>query len=186
MVPAVRLGLLPLLLLLAGGRLFAAQTPTQSPPVQSPAVPAGFAQTTTPPIELPIDLARIKARVLTQKTLTLVDRDAMRIYVETVAPIPKFLDIVGDYNLRAGGVPGAGMTHAEFVQSTRPKAMYSSVGVTVGDAAKAMALNIVTTKVFELLRKGALALRQAKTDADRKTIQSRIDRELAALKGDII
>jgi len=184
MVPAVRLGLLPLLLLLAGGQLFAAQTPTQSPPVQSPAVPAGSPQT-TPPIELPSDLARIKARVLSQKTFTLLDKDTMRIYVETIAPFPKFLDIVGDFNLRAGGVPGAGMTHSEFVQSTRPKAMYSSVGVTVGEAATAMALNIVATKAFELLRKGALALRQAKTDADRKAIQARIDRELAALKGDI-
>lgn len=184
MVPAVRLGLLPLLLLLAGGQLFAAQTPTQSPPVQSPAVPAGSAQT-TPPSELPSDLARIKERVLSQKTFTLLDKDTMRIYVETIAPFPKFLDIVGDFNLRVGGVPHSGMTHSEFVQSTRPKDMYSSAGLGIGDMARFALFTYAEGKVFELLRKGALALRQAKTDADRKAIQARIDRELAALKGEI-
>ena len=197
MVPVTRLGFLPLLLLLAGGQLRAAQTPNLSPPVQSPAVPADFSSQQTPPPspqpakpatdpELPSDLARIRERVLLQKTFTLLDRDAMRFYVSTVAPFPKFTDIVGDFNLRTGGVPHSGMTHQEFVQSTRPKEMYSSAGFTVSDMVKLAFLSYTEGKAFELLRKGALALREAKTEAERKAIQARIERELAALKsGDI-
>lgn len=189
MVPATRLGFLPLLLLLAGGQLRAAQTPAQSPPVQTPAAPAGLSQQPAKPTtdpDLPSDLAKIRERVLTQKTFTLLDRDAMRFYVSTVAPFPKFTDIVGDFNLRVGGVPHSGMTHSEFVQSTRPKEMYSSAGFTVSDMAKLAFLSYTEGKAFELLRKGALALREARTEAERKAIQARIERELKALQsGDI-
>ena len=177
MFSAVRLGYLPLLLLLVGARPVAAQTPTQSPPVQSPAASAGY--------DIPVDLNKIKTGVLTPKTLTLMDPDTMRIYVSTVAPFPKFKDIVGGFDLFNGAVPGSGMTHREFVESTRPNKMYSSVGVSVGEMAKATALMFAQTKFFDLLRKGALALREAKTDAERKEIQARIEKELAALKGDI-
>ena len=120
--------------------------------------------------------------MLEPQTLTLIGAETMRFYVTTVAPFPKFSDIVGSFDLFSGQVPNAGMTHREFVQSTRPKAMYSSVGLTVGDAAKAMALNFAATRAFELLRKGALWLREAKTDAERKAVQARIERELEALK----
>ncbi len=176
MFSAARLGYLPLLLL-AGARPVAAQTPTQSPPVQSPAASAGY--------NVPVDLDKIKTGVLIPKTLTLMDADTMRIYVSTVAPFPKFKDIVGGFDLFNGAVPGAGMTHREFVESTRPNKMYSSVGVSVGEMAKAAALMFAQSKAFDLLRKGALALREAKTDAERKEIQARIEKELAALKGDI-
>ena len=179
MFSASRLGVLSLLLFLTGNRLLAVQTPTQSPPVQSPAASAGSVS------QLPVDLAKIRERVLAQKTFTLFDQDTMRIYITTVAPFPKFTDIVGDFNLRVGLVPHSGMTHREFVESTRPNAMYSSVGVTAGEAAKAVALQLVSTKAFELLRKGALWLRDAKTDAEKKAIQARIDKELAALRGEI-
>ena len=177
MVPATRLGFLPLLLLLAGAGLGAAQTPVSSPPVQSPAASADP--------QLPVDLARIKTGVMTPQSLTLVDAGTMRIYVNTVAPFPKFRDIVGDFDLRKGGVPHSGMTHQEFVQSTRPKDMYSSAGFTVSDVLRFAILQYTETKAFELMRKGALALREAKTQAERKAIQARIEKELAALRGDI-
>jgi len=186
MVPAMRLGFLPLLLLLAGNQRLAAEMPAQSPPAQSPAVPAGSQQTTTSTTELPSDLARIRERAMTQKNFTLFDKDAMRIYVETVAPFPKFMDIVGDFNLRTGGVPGAGVTHKEFVESTRPKEMYSSAGFSIDQMARLAAFTYAEGKVFELLRKGALAWRKAKTDADRRAIQLQIERELAALKSGAI
>lgn len=187
MVPAMRLGFLPLLLLLAGNQRLAAAMPAQSPPAQSPAVPAGSQQTTTPPTAaLPSDLARIRERAMTQKNFTLFDKDAMRIYVDTVAPFPKFMDIVGDFNLRVGGVPGAGVTHKEFVESTRPKEMYSSAGFSIDQMARLAAFTYAEGKVFELLRKGALAWRTAKSDAERKAIQLQIERELAALKGETI
>ncbi len=50
---------------------------------------------------------------------------------------------------------------------------------------KLAALSHVEGKAFELLRKGALALRQAKTEAEKKAIQAQIEKELAALRGDI-
>jgi hypothetical protein len=167
--------------------------------VQSPAAPAGFsfqgasqttagtatgaAQDVTP--ALPGDLAKIKQGVLSPRSLTLIDKDTMRIYVSTIAPFPKFTDIVGSFDLRHGAVPGSGMTHQDFLQMTRPKDMYSSAGFTVGDVLRFAALGYMEGKAFELLRKGALALRDAKTEAERKAIQARIERELAALKGEI-
>lgn len=120
------------------------------------------------------------------RALSLVDASSMRIYVSTVAPFPKFTDIVGDFNLRTGPVPHAGMTHQEFVQSTRPNKLYSSVGITVGQAIQGTLLAYASTKAFELLRKGALALREAKTEAEKKAIQARIEKELAALRGETI
>lgn len=185
MVPATRPGLLPLLLLLVTGAVpqpAAAQTQASSPPAQSPAAPAGpSTQTTT---ELPSNLAKIKEGVLSPNAINLNDKQALRFYVNTVAPFPKFTDIVGDFNLRSGPVPNAGMTHNEFVQSTRPKDMYSSAGFTVGDVMRFAALSYVEGKAFELMRKGAIALREAKTEAERKAIQARIEKELAALRGE--
>ena len=122
---------------------------------------------------------------MSPKGITLIDRDTMRIYVNTVAPFPKFTDIVGTFDLRNGAVPGAGMTHQDFLQMSRPKDMYSSAGFTVGDVMRFAALGYLEGKAFELLRKGAVAMRDAKTDAERKAIQARIERELAALRGDI-
>ncbi len=198
MVPAVRLGSLPLLLLLAGVQSAAVQAAAQSPPVQSPAAPAGLlsqdapqaaTSTTTDPAQtapaLPSDLARIKQGVMSPRSLTLIDRDTMRIYVNTIAPFPKFTDIVGSFDLMHGAVPGSGMTHQDFLQMSRPKDMYSSAGFTPGDVLRFAALGYVEGKAFELMRKGALALRDAKTEAERKAIQARIDKELAALKGEI-
>jgi hypothetical protein len=196
MVPAARLGFLPLLLLLAGAWPSSAQTPASSPPVQSPAAPAGHLSTDRPvqtptqaspktDPQLPVDLTKIKTGVLTTQSLTLIDKNTMRIYVDTVAPFPKFSDMVGDFDLRKGPTPHAGMTHQEFVESTRPNKLYSSVGVSVGEMAKATVLMVAQSKAFELLRKGALAMRNAKTDAERKAIQARIEKELAALKGEV-
>ena len=180
MVPAARLGCLPLLLLLAGGQLNAAQTPVPSPPVQSPAAPAGHSAP-----QLPVDLAKIRKGVLTPRSVALVDKNVLRIYVNTVALFPTFTDIVGDFDLFKGAVPYSGMTHREFVQSTRPKDMYSSAGFTTSDVLKFALLGYVEGKAFELMRKGALRLRDAKTEAERKAIRAQIEKELAALRGEI-
>jgi len=199
MFPAVRLGFLPLLLLLAGAQPVAAQTPTLFPPMQSPAVSADLFLSTaqqqpatpTPPVspttdpKLPVDLNRIKTGVMRTAPIIFVDKDTLRIYVNTVAPTPKFTDMILGFNLFNGPVPYAGMTHQDFLQSTRPKDMYSAGGFGVKDMLRFAALSYVEGKAFELLRKGALALRQAKTEAERKEVQSRIEKELAALQGAI-
>ena len=182
MVFAIRRGLLPLLLLLqVGAQSVAAQTPAQSPPVQTPAAPAA----STPPA-LPVDLNRIRAGVYAKAPVILMDHDTMRIYVTTVAPSPKFTDMVGSFDLFKGPVPHSGMTHQEMVQMTRPKDMYSAGGLSVGDMVRFAALTFVEGKAFELMRKAALAMRNAKTEAEKKEIQARIEQELKALRGETI
>ena len=77
---ATRRGLLPLLLLLlpAGIQPVAAQTPTQSPPVQTPAAPAAF--------NLNVDLDKIRERVYSEAPVITTDKAGIRFYVNTVAP----------------------------------------------------------------------------------------------------
>mgnify|MGYP006273372307 FL=1 len=179
MVYAIQRGLLPLLLLLqAGIQPVAAQTSSQSPPVQSPAAPAD--------LRYQFDLDKIRDRVYSKAPVIFMDHDTMRIYVNTVAPFPKFSDIVGSFDLFNGPTPYASMSHNEMVQMSRPKDMYSSGGLTAGDMLRFAALTYVEGKAFELLKKAAIWMRAAKTEAERKEIQARIERELAALKGNPI
>ncbi|TAK17154.1 MAG: hypothetical protein EPO35_03690 [Acidobacteria bacterium] len=170
MVPAAALTLQLLLLLPGVDEQAAAQTtaPSQTPP------------------QLPIDLNKIRIGVNAAPKLDLVDRNPFRFYTTTVAPFPKFKDIVGSFDLFNGPVPHSGMTHREFVQSTRPKDMYSSAGFTPSDVIKWGLLQLVEQKGFELLRKGIQELAEAKTEAERKQIRARIERELAALRGETI
>ena len=145
-----------------------------------------FQAQTSPPVQLPIDLNKVKEAVNAPPKLNLVDKNPFRFYSETVRPSPKFSDMVGDFDLFNGPVPHSGMTHQEFVQSTRPKDMYSSAGFTPGDVIRWALLTYAEQKGFELLRKGLKELNEAHTEAERKQIRLRIDRELAALRGEII
>ena len=153
-------------------------------------VPAAFALAlllqAQPPPQLPIDLNKVKTAVNTPPTLNLVDKNPFRFYSETVRPTPKFSDMVGDFDLFNGPVPHSGMTHQEFVQSTRPKDMYSSAGFTAGDVIRWGILTYAEKKGWEVLRKGLRELNDAKTEAERKQIRLRIERELAALRGEAI
>lgn len=139
-----------------------------------------------PPPQLPVDLNKIKEAVSTPPKLDLVDRNPFRFYSETVRRAPKFSDMVGSFDLFNGPTPHSGMTHREFVQSTRPQNMYSSAGFTPGDVIRWGLLGFVERKGFELLRKGLLELKEAKTEAERKQIRLLIEKELAALRGEII
>jgi hypothetical protein len=139
----------------------------------------------TPP-QLPINFTKVKTAVNTVPKLVLKDPNPYRFYSETVRRAPKFSDMVGSFDLFNGPVPGAGMTHREFVQSTRPKEMYSSAGFTPKDVISWGLLTIVERKGFELLRYGLKQLAEAKTEAERKQIRLLIEKELAALRGEII
>ncbi len=94
--------------------------------------------------------------------------------------------MVGSFDLFRGPVPHAGMTHQEFLQSTRPKDMYSSAGFTPGDVIRWGLLSYAEGKGYELIRKGIQELATAKTEAERKQIRLKIERELAALRGETI
>lgn len=164
MLPAVALTLQ----MLALGQTTAAAPPPQAPP------------------QLPINFTKIKQAVNTPPKLILIDQNPYRFYSETTRRAPKFSDMVGDFDLFNGPVPGAGMTHREFVQSTRPKDMYSSAGFTPRDIISWGLLSLAEKKGFELLRYGLKELSEAKTEAERKQIRLLIERELAALRGEII
>lgn len=157
--------------------------------------PQTAAQTTAPsqtsqpaqaPPQLPINFSKIKVAVNTPVTLKLVDQSGFRFYSETVRPAPKFADMVGSFDLFHGPVPHSGMTHAEFVQSTRPKELYSSAGFTPSDVIRWGILAFTERKGYELIRYSLQKLAEVKTEAERKQIRLQIERELAALRGEII
>jgi hypothetical protein len=144
-------------------------------------------QTTAPsqtPPQLPVDLNKVRIALSTPSTLNLTDK--FRFYSETVRPAPKFKDMVGEFDLFHGPVPHSGMTHQEFLQSTRPKDMYSSAGFTPGDVIRWGLLSYTEMKGWELIGKSLKALNEAKTEAERKQIRLQIERELAALRGETI
>lgn len=173
MLPAVALTLQLLLLGTPGTeQQTAAQTtaPSQTPP--------------EPPPQLPVDLNKVRMAVTMKPKLNLEEK--FRFYSETERPAPKFSDMVGSFDLFNGPTPHAGMTHREFVQSTRPKDMYSSAGFTPGDVIRWGLLSYAEMKGWELIKKGLKELNEAKTEAERKQIRLQIERELAALRGERI
>ena len=170
MLPAAALAFQILLLGIPGGeQQAAAQTTAPSPP----------------PPQLPIDFTKVKKAVNLPTTLNLVDQNGFRFYSETVRRAPTFKDIVGDFDLFHGPVPHSGMTHAEFLGMTRPKELYSSAGFTPSDVIRWGLLGYAERKGWELVRAGMKQLSEAKTEAERKQIRLQIERELAALRGEI-
>lgn len=128
------------------------------------------------------DLARIKKSLENESPLPTVHFDTnLYFYAQTQAQKPiTFTDFVGSFDLQNGPVPYAGMTHQDFLNSVRPKDLYSSGGITATDMLQAAAVNLA---IREVLTKGLADLRKAKSDAEVKAIQARIDKELAALRG---
>jgi hypothetical protein len=159
-----------------GGQQTAAQT----------AAPSQSSQPAQAPPQLPINFNKIKVAVNQPAKLTLVDQNPFRFYSETTRPAPKFSDMVGDFDLFHGPVPHAGMTHAEFLNQTRPKELYSSAGFTPGDVIRWGLLAFTERKGWELVRYSMKRLAEAKTEAERKQIRLQIERELAALRGETI
>jgi hypothetical protein len=184
MVPALALACHILLLGNGGGQQTAAQTSAPSQPQAQQTPPAQ--QTQTPPPELPSDLNRIKEALSNPPKLNLVDKNPFRFYTDINRTTPTFSDMVGSFDLFNGPVPHSGMTHQEFVQSTRPKDLFSSAGFTPGDVIRWGLLTYAEGKAVELLKKGIAELNEARTEAERKQIRARIERELAALRGDKI
>jgi len=153
-----------------------AQTATPPP---NPADPAGAtAQESAPPLK--IDLARIKTGLDTPIKVR-IDDGRIRFYTETVAPsAPSFKNLTVNFDLRNGPVPGAGMTHADFLGMVTPQVLYSSSGIKPLDV---LQWGIVNQAGWWALRKLYKELSEA-TDAHRiKAIREQIDRELAALRG---
>lgn len=174
----------PIILLLLvgdGGWLSQASAQTAPPATSLPsAPPSATTQEATPPPTLPVDLGRIKTALDKPERPRIVD-GKIRFYAETTAPSgPSFKELTANFDLRNGPVPGAGMTHQEFLSMVTPKELYGSGGI---KPLETLQWGLVNHVGWWALRKLYKELSEA-TDARRiKSIRDQIDRELAALRG---
>jgi hypothetical protein len=146
----------------------------QTPPPQTPP---------PKPVEapMPLDLDKIQREAQIDPVLKL-DDGQKRYYVHVVARMPTFLELVGkNTDLINGPTPYGGMTFREFVKMNTPQALHSTVsGITPRDM---LQLAVTNWAGQWALKKLLEQLRDAKNEDEIRLIRSRIDRELAALKG---
>jgi hypothetical protein len=151
---------------------------TTAPPTSS--VPPTQATTPQQPVTLPVDLDRIKQGLSTPVKVR-IDDGKVRFYAEVTAPKgPTFKEMTVNFNLKSGPVPGAGMTHQEFLGIVTPKLRYYS---SVGEGLKALAWGVGAQAAWWTIRKLYKELEETKDERRAKEIRDRIDRELAALRG---
>jgi len=175
MVVTFRILACPVLLLLAGDAGLASQAwaQTTAPPATSQAPPAT-------PLPADLNLGRIRSGLEQPKTPTIFDDGRLRFFSETNEKAPSFESFTVGFNLRTGLVPGAGMTHQEFLNQVTPKNLYSSGGITALDQLQWGLVNYAAIWTVKRLYK---ELDEARTAWRRNQIQQQIDRELAALRG---
>lgn len=164
-----------LLLLLAGDAGLVSQARAQTPPPPT-------TSNTQPDPTLPpdLDLSRIRMSVREPAKPSLFTDGRLRFYVQTEEKPISFTAIAKGFNLTMGPVPGAGMTHAEFLGLVTPKYLYSSGGINAMDQLQWGLVNTATVWTVKRLYR---ELSEARTEARKKQIQEQIDRELAALRG---
>ncbi len=163
-----------LLLIGDGGWQAQAWAQTTTPPTTS---------TTTTPQEAPpvlrVDLERIKS-ALDSPVKVKIDDGKIRFYTETVAPTgPTFKELSVNFDLRNGPVPGAGMTHSEFLGLVTPETLYGSGGI---KPLETLQWGLVNQVGWWTIRKLYKELSEAKDARRIKAIRAQIDRELAALR----
>ncbi|HUL72574.1 MAG TPA: hypothetical protein VLT86_05695 [Vicinamibacterales bacterium] len=125
-------------------------------------------------------LAHIKAALSHPPAIKLAG-DRLRFYLEIYGQqTPPFWSFVGSYDLRNGPVKHSTMTGQEFLDSVRPKLLYSSAGITAPELLQFALTNIAAQA---LIRKAIRDIQAARTQAEVDQIRARIDRELQALKG---
>jgi hypothetical protein len=145
-----------------------------------------WAQTTpppTPPVEaLPpdLDLSRIRTGIQQPEAAKVFADGRLRFFAEAVEKSPSFKELSMGFNLRSGPVPGAGMTHAEFLAHVTPKNLYGSGGI---KAIETLEWGLVNYAAVWTVKRLYRELTEARTEWRKKQIQEQIDRELAALKG---
>jgi hypothetical protein len=172
--------ILILLLLIGDGGLAssaAAQTASPPPPAQQPA-------TTPPPQDpppaLPVDLSRIRGG-LKAPVRVRIDDGRVRFFAEAVAPGgPSFKELTVNFDLRNGPVPGAGMTHSEFLSMVTPQELYGSGGI---KPLETLQWGIVNAAGWWAIRKLYKELNETIDERRKNEIRKQIDRELAALRG---
>ena len=127
--------------------------------------------------QLPVDLAKIR-EALQQNPQARLNTDELRFYVDIIGRIPTFEEIVGDFDLKNGVVPGAPMTHEEYLSMVNRK--YNQSGALVGIEQLQVALT--SYGLLTLVKKAYEEYKKARTEGERRAIQERIERELRELE----
>ena len=168
--------LILLLLIGDGAWLSPAWAQTVPPPVSPPPT----ATPPDPPPTLPVDLRRIKGALQAPIRIK-IDDGKIRFYTETVGHVtPSFKELTVNFDLRNGPVPGAGMTHSEFLSMVTPKELYGSGGI---KPLELLEWGIVNHVGWWAIRKLYKELSETLDEKRKEDIRKQIDRELAALKG---
>jgi hypothetical protein len=170
--------ILSILLLIGDGEFLSPAWAQTAPPPVSPQAPPPPPQ--DPPPTLPVDLRRIKGG-LQAPVRVRIDDGKIRFYAETVAHTGfSFKELSVNFDLRNGPVPGAGMTHQEFLNMVTPKELYGSGGI---KPLETLEWGLVNYVGWWALRKLYKELSEAKDERRKDEIRKQIDRELAALRG---
>ena len=145
---------------------------------QGPLLAQAAQQTAPPPSQqLPVDVNKIR-QALNQNPGARLNTDELRFYVDIIGRIPTFEEIVGDFDLKNGVVPGAPMTHEEYLSMVN-REFNQSGGITAIDtlqtALTSYALLTMVKRAYEEYKKAA-------TERERRAIQERIERELRELE----
>ena len=122
-------------------------------------------------------MAKIR-EALKQNPQMRLNTDELRFYVDIIGRIPTFEEIVGDFNLKYGPVPGAGMTHEEYL--TMVNREFTTSGAVSGIEALQVALT--SYGLLTMVKRAYEEYKQAKTERERRAIQERIERELRELE----
>ncbi len=147
-------------------------------------VSRAWAQTSPPPTppatELSVDLGRIREGLAQPIPAKRFDDGRLRFFAQTQEKLPSFKALTFGFNLFHGPVPGAGMTHQDFLQMVTPKYLNSSGGIRAIETLEWGLVNYAAVWTVKRLYK---ELSEAKTAIRKREIQQQIDRELAALRG---
>lgn len=126
---------------------------------------------------LPVDVSKIR-EALKQNPQLRLQTDELRFYVDIIGRLPTFEEIVGDFDLKQGTVPGAGMTHEEYLAMVN-RDLNTSGGITALDT---LQVALTSYALISLVKKAYEEYKLAKTESERQMIQARIERELRELE----
>ncbi len=127
-----------------------------------------------------LDLGRIREGLAKPIPAKRFDDGRLRFFAETQQKLPSFKALTFGFDLFNGPVPGAGMTHQDFLTMVTPKYINSSAGIRAIETLEWGLVNYAAVWTVKRLYK---ELSEAKTAMRKRDIQQQIDRELAALKG---
>ena len=170
--------------LVLGGQAQAWASARQASAPAAPKTAAPADAPASPPASTPVteaEFRRIKEALGSQPLVSVTD-DQLKFYVQVLGKQTSFAEWVKGYDLMNGPTRrGNPMTHQEFLNLVTPRDFYSSGGITATEM-----LTVAVTNYLgqALLKKAFEALRNAKDEKEAQEIRDRINRELAALRGD--